>query len=221
MAVIEIFSKATCGWAERVYAALEIKQVPYRIIPSCDRSGTKTPEFQALTAEARTPTVRVGNLVFYESSVIIEFIEEAHPAPPLFPADPGLRALARLGIRYCDLTLIPALTPLLPDREKAEREAGREALACGLERLSTWEYSGRGPEPFWNGASIGLVDLVFHTFFSALTRVGELSDVPLPDLDPVLQAWRDATAAHPAVRKAEAVAASIPFAPDVVRREVL
>jgi len=38
-----------------------------------------------------------GGLVLPESRVIMEYLEERYPEPPLWPADPSERALGRLG----------------------------------------------------------------------------------------------------------------------------
>ncbi|MEJ1969986.1 MAG: glutathione S-transferase family protein [Rhizomicrobium sp.] len=84
-----MFTKSTCGWAERLYSALDAKGLAYRIVPSCDRTGRKTREFLALSPYARTPTVRYGDLVLYESALINDFIEEQFPDRPLLPREPA------------------------------------------------------------------------------------------------------------------------------------
>lgn len=55
----------------------------------------KMPEFLGLNPQALVPVVTDGDLALTQSLAIIEYIDETHRAPPLLPAEPRLRALAR------------------------------------------------------------------------------------------------------------------------------
>jgi glutathione S-transferase len=50
----------------------------------------------------KVPVLEVGDVAIRDSAVICEWIEETHPDPPLWPADPTSRAWARGWARYLD-----------------------------------------------------------------------------------------------------------------------
>jgi glutathione S-transferase len=220
MPVIEVFTKPGCGWAERNYAVLEIKNLPYRLVPSCDRFGHKTPEFLSLSPYARTPTVRVDGHVIYESPIINEFFEDAFPEPQLRSVDPHQRAVDRLWIRHCDFELIPLLGGLMPGAEEVRRIHAGGALKRGLNQVADWGGQAKRGTPFWRGEEVGLVDLVYHTLFNALAHVNAHWPVPQVVLPETLQAWADRLARHPVILKARDVAGTAIFAPDLTPEEV-
>jgi len=82
----------------RVRIALNLKGVPYEIIPvHLLRSGGE----QFGEAYARTnplsliPALDDGGQVLTQSLAIIEYLDERYPQPPLLPADPVSRAYVR------------------------------------------------------------------------------------------------------------------------------
>lgn len=50
----------------------------------------------------RVPVLEVGDVAIRESSAICEWLEETHPEPSLWPADPAERAAARGLLRWVD-----------------------------------------------------------------------------------------------------------------------
>jgi glutathione S-transferase len=218
MKELEIFTKATCGWAERLYAALQEKQLPYKIVPSCDREGRKTRAFLSLSPYARTPTLRFGDLVLYESALINDFLEEQFPDHPLLPRDAGLRARDRLWIYHCDHMLMPALTQVLAAREGGTQESAQRDLQRALRQIVDWGLQPNKPDPFWGGERIGLVDFAYHTFFQAVGYIQAMDGAPSIIMDVALDTWRQAVAGHASVHRARKVALGIPFADDAETR---
>ncbi len=57
----------------------------------------------------KVPFLRTPNGVFTESQVLVEYIEDSHPQPPLYPADAFMRAKCRELIVHLELYLeLPA-----------------------------------------------------------------------------------------------------------------
>src|SRR5271170_5826844 len=50
----------------------------------------------------RVPVLEVDGVAIRESSVILEWIDETHPQPPMWPDDVDRRGLARAWERYID-----------------------------------------------------------------------------------------------------------------------
>lgn len=71
-----------------------------------------SPEFLALNPKAVVPVLVHDGETIPESTVICEYLEDAFPAMPLFPADPLARARARLWTKAVDEELHPACSAI-------------------------------------------------------------------------------------------------------------
>lgn len=206
MTEIEIFTKPGCGWAVRNYAALIEKGVPFRTVMSTGKDGHKTADFLAVSPYGRTPALRFGREVVWESAVMNEFIDERFPDPPLRPADPAGRAASRLWVYHCDGVLIPALNTVARARG-AEDAAGPVRLA--LAQLADWWTRRPKQGSLWRGERLSLVDIAFHTGFEALGAVEAMPQPALTLLPKELEAWKEAIARHPSIRAGVEIARRI------------
>lgn len=73
------------------------------------------------------PTLVDRDLVLYDSRVIIEYLDERFPHPPMMPVDPVSRAHTRLAL-YRIETDWYSLLPDLESTEKGRRDKARTAL---------------------------------------------------------------------------------------------
>ena len=88
-----------------------------------------------------------------ESPVIMEYLEERYPEPPLLPADPAERALARLLVFRFDDYLGDPYYDLYFERPAGSAERLDAALAALDARLAA--------SPFLAGATYGLADIAY------------------------------------------------------------
>jgi maleylpyruvate isomerase len=92
--------------AYRVRIALNLKGLSYepRFVHLL-KGEQRLPEYRALNPQARVPALVEDGWVLTQSLAIIEYLEEAHPEPPLLPRDLRDRALARAlaQIVACDI----------------------------------------------------------------------------------------------------------------------
>ncbi len=90
--------------AWRVWLALEHKRLPYDFrLMSFSDGHLKKLEFLALNPRGRVPTITDGEFVLYESSAIVEYLDEQYPATPrLFPGASRERALVRRRVSEID-----------------------------------------------------------------------------------------------------------------------
>src|SRR4051812_11271296 len=97
-------------FAWRVWLALEHKGLAYEAKRlSFDKHEPRTPEFLALNPRGKIPTIVHDGWPLRESSVILEYLEEAFPSPRLLPSEPRARAQARLIAHEADAILQPVL----------------------------------------------------------------------------------------------------------------
>src|SRR5262245_40279042 len=62
----------------------------------------KKPEYLAINPYGKVPALQDDGVTVYESSIILEYLNDKYPNPPLLPADPGQRARARVLLHYGD-----------------------------------------------------------------------------------------------------------------------
>lgn len=66
------------------------------------RGDTRTPEYMKLNPEGVVPTLIDDGTVICQSTVIIEYLDDAHPTPPVRPAGAKARARMRLFTKQLD-----------------------------------------------------------------------------------------------------------------------
>ena len=94
------------GTSYRTRIALELKGLPYEQRGIDLRQGAQRSDaYLALNPQGLVPALEVDGAVLTQSPAILEWLEEAHPVPPLLPADPVGRATVRAmaALVGCDI----------------------------------------------------------------------------------------------------------------------
>jgi len=143
----------------------------------------------------RVPVVEEDAWILPESSVIMEFLEERYPEPPLLPPDPADRALARVWIfRHDDFTK-PYYALRRGEDGAAERFDEQLAkLDAALER-----------QPWLTGAEYGLADIAYVPW---VLRARDMLGVSLDEF-PAVRSWLDRLEERPAIAREVDVVASL------------
>lgn len=98
--VMTLFSSQTCPYSHRVRIVLAEKGITFEVI---NVEKDKLPEdLLDLNPYHSVPTLVDRDLVLYDSQVIIEYLDERFPHPPLMPVDPVSRAKTRLAMHRID-----------------------------------------------------------------------------------------------------------------------
>lgn len=194
---IALYYGSGSPFAWRAQLALEHKALPYELkILSFAAGDTRKPEFLALNPRHRVPVLVDGDFVLYESSAIVEYLDEAYPGrgAPLFPGDARTRAIARRLIREVDDDFDRALDPLTTQafaKKPEERDAKAIAAARGalVDELALFTRALRGD---YLAGPLSAADYALYTLLAFLWRV----ELKLPDLDadgmltPELSRWK-------------------------------
>ena len=116
-------------FAARVRMAIHAKGLPVALVPP--PGGARSAEYRAINPLGLVPALVLDDgTVIPESEIIVEYLEDCFPAPPLRPAAAEDRARARLLARLTDEHLAPPLKQLF---EAAK--AGGRAEAASLDAL--------------------------------------------------------------------------------------
>ncbi|MET0660296.1 MAG: glutathione S-transferase N-terminal domain-containing protein [Steroidobacteraceae bacterium] len=91
-----LFSKANDPWSHRTRLVVAEKNLHIEIIDVQD--GNLPEDLLDLNPYQSVPTLVDRDLVLYDSRVIIEYLDERFPHPPLMPIDPITRAQFRVAM---------------------------------------------------------------------------------------------------------------------------
>jgi RNA polymerase-associated protein len=89
-----LFSDSTSHYSHRVRIVLAEKGVSVDLVEGVD--GVPVPELGDLNPYNTMPTLIDRDLILYESKVMMEYLDERFPHPPLLPVYPVARAESRL-----------------------------------------------------------------------------------------------------------------------------
>ncbi|MBT2305209.1 glutathione S-transferase family protein [Variovorax paradoxus] len=105
---LELYQTPSSTCSQKVRLALAEKGLPQRGKDwlehelNLGKFEQLEPDYLKLNPNGVVPTLLHGGAVIIESSVILEYLDEVFPQPPLVPADPVERARLRAWLRYGD-----------------------------------------------------------------------------------------------------------------------
>lgn len=124
--VMTLFSKPTCIHSHRTRLVLAEKNINIDI---ANVEGPNLPEdLMDLNPYHTVPTLVDRDLVLYDSRVIIEYLDERFPHPPLMPVDPVTRAQFRLALFRIEHDWYPLAEQFDNDSERKQAGKSRKML---------------------------------------------------------------------------------------------
>ena len=97
---VRIIGSYLSPYVRKVLVALDVKGIDYRIDPIVPFYGDD--RFAAASPIRRVPVYIDDAVTLSDSSVICQYLEEAHPSPALYPPGIGDRARARWIEEFAD-----------------------------------------------------------------------------------------------------------------------
>jgi glutathione S-transferase len=191
--VITLYDAARCPYCARVRIHLAEKDVEFETI-EIDLSDRPAWLYEK-NPTGRVPIVEDDAWVLPESAVIMEFLEERYPEPPLLPPDPADRAFVRLLVfRDDDFT-----DPYYAFRRGEDGAAEQLDAALGAfdEHLAV--------RPFLGGVEYGLADIAYVPWF---LRARDMLGVDLGGF-PSLSAWLARLEERPAIAAEAGIVAAL------------
>jgi maleylpyruvate isomerase len=115
---VKLYGYFRSSAAYRVRIALNLKGLAFDTVPiHLQKEGGQNlkPEYRAINPQMRVPALKLdAGDVLTQSLAIIEYLDEAHPQPPLLPRDPLARAKVRALAQLiaCDIHPLNNVAPL-------------------------------------------------------------------------------------------------------------
>lgn len=167
---MKLYSAALSLFARKVEIALAEKGLAFErvmVVFSQERGyDPKHPEVLAGNPKGQVPVLVDGPLTLYDSTVILEYLEDAYPQPPLYPAAPAERARCRQLELFADEVMLPPLRALMHRPGPRPAEPGRwdawEAEAAKAVPMMERQYAeldGRLRGRDWLCGDFGVADI--------------------------------------------------------------
>ncbi|CAI5499697.1 unnamed protein product [Closterium sp. Naga37s-1] len=199
---VRLFSAWFCPFAQRAWIALEAKGVKYEYVEHDEQQGEQQQR------------------CLYESSVIMEYIDEAFPPSPLtaaaaaagstgvhlMPRDVYERAQVRMWMDFVNRKIVPTFYRYLQKQSREEQEAERAALISCYEQLGAAMETISPQGPFFLAQRFSLMDISLAPWVLRHDILQFYRNFSLPSHDessPALRRfrlWETAIGAHPSVR---------------------
>ena len=156
----KLYTSWFCPFAQRVQLALELKNIKYEYIDIDPYNKTK--EWLSKNPQGLVPTICDNDNYIYESTVILEYLDDAFPQnePKLFPNDAYKKAINRIWIDHVNKKIIKPFYQILQyqDDKIKEREL---AINDYFEQISKYISKMDKIGPYFNGNTPSAVDLIF------------------------------------------------------------
>lgn len=149
--------------------------------------------FKRISPLGKVPLLLVGDEVLFESSVIVEYIEDTTPSP-LHPSDPLARARHRAWMEFGS-SMLSDIWVLETTKDSAVLDQKASTLRDKFDRMEAALEGG----PWFAGEAFSVVDAVFAPMFRYFDVFDQITDLGIFTGLPKVTAWRKALAARPSV----------------------
>jgi glutathione S-transferase len=203
---MKLYSGPLSLYSRKVEIALAEKGLAFEreMVPFSQAQGyqPKHPAVLAANPKGQVPVLIDGDLTLFDSTLIFEYLEEAYPKPPLFPADARARARCRLlELAADDILMAPVRLlmyrsePPSPDveRQRAREADGRRGEAALLEHYSRLEEQVADKEYLCGDFSVADIATFMVVLFALRLKGPRLTG------HPALAAWHARVGTRPAV----------------------
>jgi glutathione S-transferase len=198
---MKLYSGPVSLFTAKVRIALDEKAIEYeRIEVGWSREHAYQPhhpDVVALNPKRQVPVLVDGDSVVYDSTLILEYLEERNPEPALYPIGLVERARCRQLEAFADEILFEPVWKLIGQSVYGGGDPAAVALARetldGLEESLDKQLAGRA---YLCGA-FGVADIAAFVMLSAAATLG----APISDRHVHLHGWLGRMAARPAVAK--------------------
>ena len=201
--MLTLYEHPLSSYAMKAKIALMEKGLEFRaIVPEGMMSGSTGGAFLDASPRAEIPTLVDGDFSIFDSTIILEYLEDKWPNPPLLPALPAGRARVRMIEDVMD-TLYEPNNWGLGEVLRFKRASGSLAnnlvahSRTNVSKLQGWLERQLNGQPWFNGANFGWGDVAVAPYLSRSAVSGHP-----PQEGSALADWLARVSKRPSVAKA-------------------
>jgi glutathione S-transferase/RNA polymerase-associated protein len=197
--MLRLYDHPFSPYAQKVKIALREKGQAFEPpMPEGIGAGGAGGEFAAANPRAEVPALIDGDVRIFDSTIILEYIEDKWPTPPLLPQTPAERARVRMLEEVMDTHFEPITWGLgeIRNFKRATGELAERIEAHAAQQLDgyyAWLERQLGDREWFNGAGFGWGDLAVAPYLN-----GSSPSRPVP-AGSKLAAWMGRVNARPSV----------------------
>ncbi|MEL6828749.1 MAG: glutathione S-transferase family protein [Pseudomonadota bacterium] len=173
-----IYEHPLSPYAQKVKIALREKQVPFELrFPEGIGAGATEGAFASASLRGEVPALIHDGFAVHDSSIMLDYIEDVWPEPPMLPAFPKDRARVRMLEDYMD-TWVEAISWGLGELVFFKRgtpdvrDAMMNKVGDQLFEVYTYLEAQLGDRSWFNGDSFGWGDLSAVPFINGVAGFG-------------------------------------------------
>jgi RNA polymerase-associated protein len=163
--MMTLYSGTTCPYSQRCRIVLYEKGMDFQVIDV--DLGNKPEDLAVINPYNRVPVLVERDLVLYEANIINEYIDERFPHPQLMPADPVLRARARLFLHNFEEQLFRRI-PEIESNDAKVAEKARSMVRDNLVLLAPMFVK----QPYMLGEEFSMLDVAIAPLLWRLGHFG-------------------------------------------------
>jgi glutathione S-transferase len=202
---MKLYSGPLSLFTGKVRIALDEKGLPYELVSvAFDRQQgyqPKHPDVIAINPKGQVPVLVDGELALFDSTIILEYLEDRYPEPPLYPREITDKARCRQLEASADEILFPPVFELISEVFYKPGPGNRDEQRVARARASIAEhYDGLerrlAHRPYLCG-DFSVADIGYFLTITFAASLGAL----LGNAHAALQAWYGRVLSRPAVTK--------------------
>jgi len=183
--VIQLFDLPLSPYAQKVKLALLEKNIPFDVhgVNLLQPDAT----FLSVSPRRQAPVLVCDDMAVFDSTIILEFIEDSWPERPLLPQDAALRANARMVEDVCDTTYDAINWSVMVAAERADSGSAQtinRKAASQVNEINGWLDSRLDSDGWFGGLGTLWTDICVYPFVNAAASQG---NKPKPGSK--LEAW--------------------------------
>ena len=200
--MLTLYEHPLSAYAMKVKMALLEKGLEFTaIVPDGLANGTAAGAFVEASPRAEIPALMDGEVQVFDSTIILEYLEDQWPAPALLPKDSAARARVRMIEDVMDGLYEPNNWGIL-EVTRFKRASGALAdrlvgfAKSNIDRLQHWLDTQLGDQSWFTGDQFGWGDIACAPYINRSAAYGYI-----PPAGSKLQAWLARVNQRPSVAK--------------------
>ena len=198
----KLYHIPVCPFSQRVEILLELKgirdSVDFHVV---DITKPRAPALLAKTrGTTALPVLELADgRVLKESLVLLRYVEDLHPQPPVARRDPYERAVENMLIAM-EGDFTNAGYRLVMNQDPGKRQGLTEQMVAQYQKLDDF-LAWHAPDGEFLFDRFGLAECVFTPMFARFWFLDYYEGYDIPHGLPRVRRWRDACLAHPAAQQ--------------------